>query len=511
MSNLYRRDGTRKIKVMGGLLAARAETLRKVALAGSGLAAVALIGLALGGATVRPLVAALVFLLLTLTVSATRGIRAGLIAALACNLALAYFFLEPAFHFWANDPQHLAALFVFLVVSVIGGSLLENSRVLALEARLGQSQAETLLRLNRTINHLSDEAAMLTTVCEEAVRTFAAEGAAVMARTGSDWPVVTFSGPSNAGRPEDPLRLQHLLAAAGSQESTDGAAEAPVQGLIPLLAAGELIGVLRIDKATRGDRKLIPGFADEASLALSRLELARTAHSAEALRQTDEIKTALLSSISHDLKTPLASIIQSAGSLEDESVDWSDADRRFFLETIIGEAQRLNATLTDLLDLTRLESGTVRPLLAPESAAQLVEDALALAGARLQGREVQIAVPDVTIETDASLMRHVLTNVLENAAVHSRYGAMIRLKGDVSPRHLTLTVENDGPGIEAEEASHVFEPFYRGRMARNSAHGSGLGLSIVKGFVTLCGGSVALESSPTSTQVFIKLPLRTAT
>jgi two-component system sensor histidine kinase KdpD len=282
--------------------------------------------------------------------------------------------------------------------------------------------------------------------------------------------------------------------------------------MLPLFMSGAMLGVLRLDApddrpAIEPGPQLLGAYAGEAALALHRLELARSAGQAEALRQADEVKTAILSSIAHDLKTPLATIKTSISSLLDESVAWSQTNRRSFLESIGDETDRLNKTISALLDLNRLESGAVRPILRTEALDQLVEEAIEQASGALKTRSLVVDVAPISVRTDGSLIRHALANLLENAAIHSRLDGEIRVGAMLNDEDVQVTVEDEGPGISREDLPFVFHRFYKSKGRLGAPGGTGLGLAIVKGFVVACGGSVEVESTRYRTRFMIRLPL----
>jgi two-component system sensor histidine kinase KdpD len=282
---------------------------------------------------------------------------------------------------------------------------------------------------------------------------------------------------------------------------------------VPLRVGERVLGVLRLDgpigRAPFRERpeELLGAFAREAALGVERMGLARAAAHAEALREADELKTALLASVSHDLKTPIAGVKAAVSSLLDQSVHWSQEDVASFLETIDSQADRLNRVISDILDLNRIESGVVTPRRHPVSARQLLEEALERTRASTSGRDVSISAEEtLMVETDESLLIQALVNLIENAAKYSTAGGPIRLSAQRGVSGVDLSVADDGPGIAEKDLPHVFERFYRAAQDSRRAKGSGLGLAIVKGFVTLSGGSVRVESSPGGTRFVIELP-----
>jgi two-component system, OmpR family, sensor histidine kinase KdpD len=426
---------------------------------------------------------------------------------------------------------------VFLVVSVVGGTLLSSARDAAADARRREAETQVLLGLSRTMIGQTEPGEALEALCREVVHAFDAPGASVLAAGVSGWRALAAAGRDDAGRPPDTqersmmeratasgsvMGLGHtglgttrhirIVRTAGSPRVSEVHSAV---AFVPLRVADHTLGVLRLDGPIGATpfrdqpARLLAAFASEAALGVQRAELSQAAARADALRQADELKTALMTSISHDLKTPLAGIKAAVTSLLDASVDWSDEDRAAFLGTIDSLADRLDNVISDILDLNRIESGAIAPLLRPVLVRSLFEDAKERTAMNTVGRGVAIrASPDLAIDADESLIAQALVNLIENAAKYSTPGGSIRLFAAGAGSMVELTVEDDGPGIAPQDVPHVFERFYRttepelGRRVK----GSGLGLAVVKGFVGLSGGSVRVESSPSGARFVITLP-----
>ena len=477
----------------------------------------------------------LTLLLLTLIIAAFWGWRVGLFAAILTNLSLNFFFVQPLHTFSVQHGQNVFALGVFLVVSLVGGTLLSRARAAAEDASRRQGETEVLLALSRELIGRADPIDALTTLCENVVRAFRAPGAGVLSPAGGAWTVLASSGNDSARRLPDrsegpiaqravetgrlawvghtgiaPRRGRRVVAPGplrGAAEASRGVAFAP-------LRVGErTLGVLRLDGPIgetpfrEQPQQLIGAFAREAALGVQRVELAQAAAHADALRLADEMKTMLMTSISHDLKTPLAGIKAAVSSLLDRSVSWSDDDIRSFLETIDSEADRLTRVISDNLDLNRIESGTVRPVLGEIRARQLLEEAVERTRAVTLDRPVTVDAPnDLAVTADESLVLQALVNLIENATKYSTPGGAVRLSAERTPSGVALIVADEGPGIAGPDLPHVFGRAFRSRAAGSRVRGSGLGLAIVKGFVTLSGGDVQVESAPGGTRFSIILP-----
>lgn len=480
----------------------------------------------------------LLFLLLTLLISSRWGWQVGLFAAITTNLTLNFFFVEPLHEFTVQDPANVFALGVFLLVSVLGGSLLSAARTAAAEARRRAAETQVLLGLSRAMIGQTDPKDALTALCDEVIASFRAPGAAVMSGRSAEWYVHASAGDEDAGRlPDTQERViagraleTGAICRLGNTGLSRGRRPRVVRpagpdrfkqmnvgvAFVPLRIGGRTLGVLRIDGPI-GDvpfrehpDRLITAFASEAAMGVQRAELAQAAAHAHALMEADEMKSALMTSISHDLKTPLAGIKTSVSSLLDASVAWSEDDRRAFLETIDSQSDRLNRVISDILDLNRIESGAVAPAPHAVYVASLFEEVLERTMLVTAGRHVIVNVPpDVVVEADESLIVQALVNLVENAAKYSIPGGAIKLGAEARER-VDLVVEDEGPGIAPEDLPHVFERFYRAGERSRRVKGSGLGLAIVKGFVALSGGSVRVESTHAGTRFIISLPTTAA-
>jgi two-component system sensor histidine kinase KdpD len=254
-------------------------------------------------------------------------------------------------------------------------------------------------------------------------------------------------------------------------------------------------------------RRLLLALATEAGIVLHRAELAEEASRAAALEHSDELKTALLSSVSHDLRTPLTAIKAAAGSLRDTKVRWTPEDTQGFLETIESQTDRLTAVVADLLEISRLEDGKVSLALEPVQVELLLTEVAHATSAATNDRHVTVeARPDLWVSADYALVMQALTNLVDNAARYSVPRGAIRLTADrAAPATVAISVIDDGPGIPAEDLAHVFEKFYRGVQARRSK-GTGLGLAITDAMVRLCGGTISVASSLRGTAFTIELP-----
>jgi two-component system sensor histidine kinase KdpD len=237
--------------------------------------------------------------------------------------------------------------------------------------------------------------------------------------------------------------------------------------------------------------------ANQLGLAMQRLRLRREATEAEILRRTDELRTALLNAVSHDLRTPLSSIIASAGSLLQQDVQWTEAERREFTRAIVEEADRLNRLVGNLLDLSRIEAGSIRPEKGWYDLGALVDEVAGRLRRISAAHSLVLDVPEhlPPVHFDYVEIDQVISNLIENAVKYTPDGSTIRVSVRAAGDQVEIEVTDSGPGIAEDSLGEIFLPFYRatsGQAAR--PQGSGLGLAVARGLVEAHGGRIWVEN-----------------
>jgi two-component system sensor histidine kinase KdpD len=258
------------------------------------------------------------------------------------------------------------------------------------------------------------------------------------------------------------------------------------------------------------DDRLLATVSAQIALAIEQERLRREATETEVLRRTDELKTALLNAVSHDLRTPLAAIVASAGSLRQRDVVWSDEEIREFAEAIEDGALRLNRIVGNLLDLSRIEAGSLRPAKEWYSLSALVDDVLGRLRAATEGRPVVVDVPDdlPPVPLDYVEIDQVLSNLVENAAKYTLPSVEIRIAARRQGEMVEVEVADRGPGIPQDALPRLFEPFFRVDGSQPRPRGTGLGLAVARGLVEAHGGRIWAENRPGGGARFIfTLPL----
>jgi two-component system sensor histidine kinase KdpD len=280
------------------------------------------------------------------------------------------------------------------------------------------------------------------------------------------------------------------------------------------------VGVLGIDSDKPGpiltpdERRLLDALMDQAAIAIERVHLVEDMDRFQRSLAADKLRAALLTSISHDLKTPLASVLGSAGALRDMSSRLGEAEKAELLATVIDEAERLNRFIANLLDMTKLESGAIVPNAAPHDIGEIVSSTLRRARKIVAGHRVAIDLEKdlPMVDLDAVLFEQVLFNILDNAAKYAPAGTMIAVRGWSGDGALWLSVSDEGDGIPPDDIERIFDKFHRAQKGDRVRAGTGLGLAIARGFVEAMHGAIsAANRADRSGAVFtIRLPLPAA-
>jgi two-component system sensor histidine kinase KdpD len=284
---------------------------------------------------------------------------------------------------------------------------------------------------------------------------------------------------------------------------------------LPLNTANKTLGVLAffMSKESKviipGQNRLLEAYSDLVAVAIERAQLAQEAQNALVLEASGKLQTALLNSISHDLRTPLVSIIGVLSSLTESGITLDDESKYKLLEVARGEAERLNHLITNLLDITRLESGVVKLSRQPVELQDIINTTLELLGNRTDGHPIDANLPDNLpfVFVDNDLIVHVFFNILDNAIKYSAPGLPIEIEARQIDSEIEVFVADYGAGIPAQDLKRVFDKFYRVERPE-SVSGTGLGLSIAKGIVEAHGGRIFAENRrQKGTEIHLTLPI----
>jgi two-component system, OmpR family, sensor histidine kinase KdpD len=411
----------------------------------------------------------LLYLLLVVVIAVIGGAWVAGLAAVAAFLLVNWYFTPPIHKWTISDGQNVLALFVFLVVAAVVSALVTAAARRAIEAARARSEAASLVRLAGALLSEDDP---LPSIMQQLISTFGLRSVAVLRPVGPNaWQVEAHAGEAVLERPED---------ATATSELPDDA----------LFAYDG-------PNLTGDDRRVLNAFVAQMAVALASRELRAEASSAVALAEADALRTALLRAVSHDLRTPLASIKASASTLLADDLHLDDETVHQLHETIDEEVDRLNEIVSNLLAMSRLQVGALQLAYSDVGLDEIVGRALVSLGDRAGG--VVVDVPDSLprVHVDPALAERAVANVVDNALAWSPPEQPVRVEAAEVGDEVILRVVDRGPGISAADRDRVFQPFQRLGDARGrGGAGVGLGLAVARGFTEAIGGELQLEDTP---------------
>jgi two-component system sensor histidine kinase KdpD len=458
----------------------------------------------------------LAFLVAVLASAVTYGLWASLFACLISVLAYNFFFLPPVHTFAISDPENVVALFFFAVVALIASNLAARLRAQAITAQQRARITEELYLFSRK---LAGAAALDDLLWATAHQIALMLKVSVVLLLPEDGVLAVKVGYP----PEDRLDEGDLAAAnwcfQKNQAAGRGADTLPgaKRLFMPMRTGRGAVGVIGIDRDAPGtlllpeQSRLLDALSDQAALAIERINLAKDIARARLAAETERLRSALLTSISHDLRTPLASILGSASSLVNHGAELDEEVQTALLRTIQEEAERLNRFIGNLLDMTRLESGSLTPQTSLIDISDLVGSTLQRAQKILACHivEIDLAPGLPMLALDMVLMEQVLFNLLDNAAKYAPQGSTIRIRARQDADQVVLEVLDEGEGIPLGDLERIFDKFFRVHRTDRQRAGTGLGLAICRGFIEAMGGTIiALNRNDRSGAVLvIRLPV----
>ncbi|MGN6467216.1 MAG: DUF4118 domain-containing protein [Rhizobiaceae bacterium] len=440
---------------------------------------------------------ALVFLMAVLATAATSGLWPALAASVLSAFAYNFFFLDPLYTLVIRDPESVVAFVFFLAAAAITSNLAARMHRQAAAARERARTTESLYSFSRKLagaGTLDDvlwvTAYQVASMLDVRVVVLLPEGDTVAVRAGFP--------------PDDTLANADIAAArwAWEHDHPAGRGSDTLPGAkrlyLPMKTGRMPVGVIGLDNDREGallspqQQRLFDALADQAALAVERIQLVEDVEKAKRDAETDKLRSALLTSLSHDLKTPLAAVMGAAGTLRDYSADMSEADRDDLLSTVVDEAERLNRFIANLLDMTRLESGATRPNLSLQYVDEIVQAAVRRAAKIAAHHTIDVDIPPdlPMLNLDGLLFEQVLFNLIDNAAKYSPTGSTITISARRAGSFIEIRVADEGSGIPPEDLTLIFDSFHRVRKADRVLAGTGLGLSICRGFVEAMGGTI---------------------
>ncbi|MCI0486452.1 MAG: DUF4118 domain-containing protein [Blastocatellia bacterium] len=484
---------------------------------------------------------ALSFLLVVLAAAVSQGLASGIVASIAGMLCFNFFFLPPFGTWTIDDPQNWVALFVFLATAVITSQLSSAARSRARDAERRREEVWKLYELSRAINITPDSETAISSIARQVVEVFGIKHCEILVPgENKDWQrLATADGSGRqASLSDSPYQIEQAFHTGeiyqgsgfrkdeGRKAKDESSCErgdssfiphpssfitAPAFVYVPLKVGIRSIGVMILDRATLEEkdrvntlrlpfeRGTIEALAGLVAIALERARFLKEMSRTEALRQSDGLKSAILASVSHDLRTPLTSIRAAVDNLLQSELDWDKAALREFHLIISEEVERLTRLVQNLLEMARIEAGELRLEKEWCSVSEIFSNVMDRCSGAIGNHRVSVAHDEALplVKLDPRLAAEALANLLENAAKYSPDGSEILLNASVNEGTLVISVTDEGPGIAPDEIGRIFDKFYRSaRFAGQRGAGTGMGLAIARGIVEAHGGKIRVESTP---------------
>ncbi len=453
----------------------------------------------------------MLFLVTVVFIALRFGRLAGAWAALLCVACLDFFFVAPSYSFSVNDTQYLFTFALMLIVALVISQLAARMRSEAQAARAGERRAATLARVARTLSS-AIKVEQIVAVCREALDPLFGAHAVLLVPSRNDKLV---AGEENRAIDLSAAQwaFEHAQEAGLGTQTLNGAgalylplkASMATRGVLALLPEHE--GMLTFDP---DDRRLLDACCSSIALALERIHFVEVAQETLVRMEGEKLRNALLSAVSHDLKTPLTAIRGLAETLE-HSTGLPETDRTDLARAIRMQADELKRLVSNLLDLARMQSQGVQLNKEWHTLDEVIGSALASAGPLMAPRTIHTSLPPdlPLVEMDGVLIERVLINLLDNAAKYTPADSTITLRAAASGQSLYLVVEDDGPGLPPGDRERLFQPFARGQK-ESAITGVGLGLALCRSIVAAHGGAIrAYNRKPHGAAFEIRLPLGT--
>jgi two-component system sensor histidine kinase KdpD len=461
----------------------------------------------------------LVFMTAIVAIAVRYGLWPSLYASVISSLCYNFFFMPPLYTFTIADPTNVAAFLIFIVMAGLVSNVAARVRTQAVAAIERARTTEALYAFSRKLAGVGTLDDVLWATAYQTALMLKVRVVLLLPENGS---IAVRAGYP----PEDTLDDADLAAArwAWEHDRSAGRGSDTLPGakrlFLPMRTGRGAIGIVGIDSDKPGplltpdQRRQLDALIDQGALAIERVFLVEDVDRAKRGMEADRLRSALLTSISHDLKTPLAAILGAAGTLRQLSDALDDAAKADLLATIIDESERLNRFIANLLDITRLESGAIVPQTTLQDLGELVGSALARAAKILAHHqvEVELAADVPMLELDPVLFEQVLFNLLDNASKYAPADTTIRIRSWREAQSVGLQVLDEGVGIPPDDVERIFDKFYRAQKGDQVRAGTGLGLAISRGFVEALKGTIAAANRADRTgAVFtIRLPIPAA-
>jgi two-component system sensor histidine kinase KdpD len=463
-----------------------------------------------------PTTIAMLYLLCVVFTAYLWGLGPSILASVTGVLAFDYFHVPPYLNFRVADTQYFFTFLALLFVGVMISYLATRVRKQSDAARHRERQTAALYSLGRDLAVSSNLDSYITAITNRAKETFGHDAMIYLPDADNREAVKRYTLNTNIASDENELAAatwayQHQKIVG---HGTDTLPNAKARYL-PLVTARGIVGVIAIsavdtpETLTIEQEHLLEAYADLAAVAIESILLANEAQNTQVLKNTEKLQTALLNAVSHDLRTPLVSVIGVLSSLQEKGMNLDDAAKMNLIQVAREEAERLNHLITNLLDVSRIDAGAIKMSRQTSDIQDLVNAAMAQLGSRLDTRPVKMEIPaDLPyVSVDFGLIVQTLVNVLENSVKYSPEGSPIDIKARQERNEIKIEIADRGIGIPPQDLSHIFDKFYRIQRPDNVS-GTGLGLSICKGIIEAHNGRISAENRPGGgTIIILVLPI----
>jgi two-component system sensor histidine kinase KdpD len=428
---------------------------------------------------------ALLYLIPLGLITAFWGLGPGITSALITFLAFNYFFIKPYYTFAVHRPTDVVILVVFLIVAIVISQLVGRMQASLAAATAREREATQLYELSTALAGLHDDHVIAQILAKQVQDV--SQGEAVE---------LNITGPQ-------PFAFR--LPEANQPPR-------PPESIVPMQVARGILGEIRLWRAAPAislrEKRLFQTFASQGALALERARLAQAESRARVLEESDHLKSVLLSSVSHELRTPLSTIKAAASSLRSNEVSWNSAVRPELIAAIDDEADHLNMLVGNLLDMSRIESGALKPKREWNILPEIVGSVLARMKHLAEEHRIELDVPESLplVPVDYVQMEQVFTNLVSNSVKYAPEKTVIRVRAFVEDESIHVLVSNQGPQVPQEHLERIFDKFFR-ITAADRVTGTGLGLSICKGIIEAHGGRIWAENVPDGLAFNFTLPL----
>jgi two-component system sensor histidine kinase KdpD len=435
---------------------------------------------------------ALTFLVLILVTASRWRLAYSIYLSLLCALLYNFFFLPPIGTFTINDPQNWIALTAFLCTSILVSQLSDSVRRQAAISESRRREVERLYSFSQELLLQEDLRTLAHSTPSIAANVFGFRAVALYVR---DEDATYYSDPGYELLPPGEMKKAAAVAELNISE-IDGAR------VVPLMLGMRSMGALAVREEEKSSGRM-EAIATLVAIALERAATLERASHMEAARESERLRSALLDSVTHDLRTPLTSIRAAASTLMSHP-QLAEEERIEMYSVIEEESSRLDTLIGKAVEMAQLDSHLIQVTARPEKLRELIELALEETRPLVGERTVDVKIPSdlPAVNMDRELVRRVLRHLIENAVRYSPPETPLRIRGQIEGYRLLVSLEDEGPGIEEADQPHIFDKFFRGKHQKAGSAGTGMGLAIVKAIMTAHGGGIEMASRPGRGSIF---------